>query len=121
MPGSLPFFATCEPKTLRMESRIHFREYIHLRRVRKLIYLILLHMFKMTSDALAVLKSVIARFGKDSISMIKGENVFLATKQLSTIVKSLAQVDALSDKTVSDVMDGLSKGSVFKFTYVFKL
>eukprot|EP00804_Cyclotella_cryptica_P030037 CCRYP_016933-RA/>CCRYP_016933-RA protein AED:0.63 eAED:0.45 QI:0/0/0/0.5/1/1/2/0/311 len=46
---------------------------------------------------------------------------FLAAKQLTAVVKSLARVDALSDEAVSDIMDGLAKGSVTKFTEVFKL
>ena len=37
------------------------------------------------------------------------------------MVKGLARVDALSDEAVSDIMDGLAKGSVTKFTEVFKL
>ena len=85
------------------------------------LYLILSHMFQMTTDVVAALKSVITRFSRDGIAKFKGENVFLAAKQLTAVVKSLARVDALSDEAVSDVMDGLAKGSVSKFTEVFKL
>jgi hypothetical protein len=85
------------------------------------LYLILSHMFQMTTDVVAALKSVTTRFGRDGIAKFKGENVFLAAKQLTAVVKSLARVDALSDEAVSDVMDGLAKGSVSKFTKVFKL
>jgi hypothetical protein len=37
------------------------------------------------------------------------------------VAKSLAHEDTLSDEAVGDIMDGLSKGSVSKFTDVFKL
>jgi hypothetical protein len=79
------------------------------------------HMFQMTTDVVTALKSVITRLSRDGIAKIKGENVFLAAKQLTAVVKSLARVDALSDEAVGEVMDGLSKGSVSKFTEVFKL
>ena len=79
------------------------------------------HMFQMTTDVVTALKSVVTRFSRDGIAKIKGENVFLAAKQLTAVVKSLARVDALSDEAVGEVMDGLSKGSVSKFTEVFKL
>jgi hypothetical protein len=85
------------------------------------LYLIMSHMFQMTTDVVTALKSVVTRFGRDGIAKIKGENVFLAAKQLTAVVKSLARVDALSDEAVSDIMDGLAKGSVTKFTEVFKL
>jgi hypothetical protein len=84
-------------------------------------YLILSHLFQMTTDVVAVLNFVITRFGRDGIAKVKGENVFLATKQFTAVVKSLARVDAFSDEAVSDVMDGRAKGSVSKFTEVFKL
>jgi hypothetical protein len=85
------------------------------------LYLIMSHMFQMTTDVVTALKSVITRFGRDGIAKVKGENVFFAAKQLTAVAKSLARVDALTDEAVSDVMDGLSKGSVSKFTEVFKL
>ena len=85
------------------------------------LYLIMSHMFQMTTDVVTALKSVVTRFGRDGIAKIKGENDFLAAKQLTAVVKSLARVDALSDEAVSDIMDGLAKGSVTKFTEVFKL
>jgi hypothetical protein len=85
------------------------------------LYLIMAHMFQMTTDVVTALKSVVTRFSRDGIAKIKGENVFLAAKQLTAVVKSLARVDALSDEAVGEVMDGLSKGSVSKFTEVFKL
>ena len=47
-------------------------------------------MFHMTTDVVTALKSVMTRFGKDSIIKIKGKNVFLATMQLTVVVKSLA-------------------------------
>ena len=40
---------------------------------------------------------------------------------MTAVVKSLARVVALSYEAVSDVMDGLAKGFVSKFTEVFKL
>ena len=40
---------------------------------------------------------------------------------MTAVAKSLACVDALTDEAVGDIMDGLSKGSVTKFTEVFKL
>jgi hypothetical protein len=85
------------------------------------LYLIMSHMFQMTTNVVTALKSVITRFGRDGIAKIKGENVFFAAKQLTAIAKSLACVDVLTDEAVGDVMDGLSKGSVTKFTEVFKL
>ena len=85
------------------------------------LYLIMAHMFQMTTDVVTALKSVVTRFSRDGIAKNKGENVFLAAKQLTDVVKSLARVDALSDEAVGDIMDGLSKGSVSKFTEVFKL
>ena len=85
------------------------------------LYLIMSHMFQMTTDVVTALKSVITRFGRDGIAKIKGENVFFAAKQLTAVAKSLARVDALTDEAVGDIMDGLSKGSVTKFTEVFKL
>ena len=45
----------------------------------------------------------------------------MAAKQLTAVAKSLAGVDALTNEAVGDVMDGLSDGSVSKFTEVFKL
>ena len=39
---------------------------------------------------------------------------------MTAVVNSLARVDALSNKAVSDIMDGLAKGSVTKFAEVFK-
>ena len=54
------------------------------------LYLIMSHMFQMTTDVVTALKSVVTRFGRDGIAKIKGENVFLAAKQLTVVVKSLA-------------------------------
>jgi hypothetical protein len=85
------------------------------------LYLIMSHMFQMTTDVVTALKSVITRFGRDGIAKIKGENVFFAAKQLTAVAKSLARVDVLTDEAVGDVMDGLSNSSVTKFTEVFKL
>ena len=79
------------------------------------------HMFQMTTNIVTAFKSVVTTFGKDDIAKIKSENVFLAAKQLTAVVKSLARIDALPDEAVGDVMDGVSKGSVSKCTKVFKL
>ena len=46
---------------------------------------------------------------------------FLVAKQQPAVVKSLARVDALLIEAVREVMDGLLKGYVSKFTEVFKL
>ena len=75
----------------------------------------------MATDIINALKSVVSRVGKDVISKINGKNVFLATKQLTSVVKSFAWVDALSDEAVYDIIDGLSKDSVSTFNEVFKL
>ena len=85
------------------------------------LYLNMSLMFQMTNDVVTALKSVITRFGRDGIAKIKGENVFFAAKQLTIVARSLARVDALTNEAVGDVMDWLSKGSVSKFTEVFKL
>ncbi len=85
------------------------------------LYLIMAHMFQMTTNVVTALKSVVTWFSRNGIAKIKGENVFLAGKQLTAVVKSLARVDALLDEAVGEVMDGLSKGSASKFTEVFKL
>ncbi len=42
------------------------------------LYLIISHMFQMTTDVVASLKSVITRFGRDGIAKFKGKNFFLA-------------------------------------------
>jgi hypothetical protein len=39
------------------------------------VYLIMSHMFQMTTDVVTALKSVATRFGRDGIAKIKGENV----------------------------------------------
>ena len=62
-------------------------------------------MFQMTTDVVTALKSVITRFGRDGIAKIKGENAFLAAKQLTDVAKSLACVDVFTDEAVGDVMD----------------
>jgi hypothetical protein len=54
------------------------------------LYLILSHMFQMTTNVVTTLKSAITKFGRDDIAKVRGGNVFLAAKQLTTIVKSLA-------------------------------
>ena len=46
-------------------------------------------MFQMTTDVVTTLKSVVTRFSRDGIAKIKGENVFLAAKQLTAVVKVL--------------------------------
>ena len=84
------------------------------------LYLIMLHIFQMTTDALTPLKSVITRFGKDGITKIKGKNECIAAKQLTAVAKHLTCVDALSNEAVGDIMDGLSKGSVSESTEEFK-
>ena len=56
------------------------------------LYLIMSHMFQMTTDVVTALKSVITRFGRDGIAKIKGENVFFAAKQLTAVARSLARV-----------------------------
>jgi hypothetical protein len=71
------------------------------------LYLILSHIFQMTTDVVAALKSVITRFGRDGIAKVKGENDFLVTKQLTAVVKSLPRVDALSDPQLSRERLGL--------------
>ena len=55
------------------------------------LYLIMSHMFQMTTDVVTALKLVVTRFGQDGIAKIKDENVFLAAKQLTAVVKSLAR------------------------------
>ena len=50
-------------------------------------YLIMLHMFQMTTDVVTALKSVITRFGKDGIAKIKGKNLFLAAKSVDSCGK----------------------------------
>jgi hypothetical protein len=42
------------------------------------------------TDVVTALKSIVTRFGKDGITKIEGENVFLSAKQLNAVVKSLA-------------------------------
>ena len=49
--------------------------------------LIMPHTFHVTTDVVTTLKSVITMFGKDGITKIKGENVFLAAEQLTTVVR----------------------------------
>jgi hypothetical protein len=44
------------------------------------LYLIMAHMFQMTTDVVTALKSVMTKFSKDGIAKIKGGNVFLAAK-----------------------------------------
>jgi hypothetical protein len=41
------------------------------------LYLIMTHMFQMTTDVVTALKSVITRFSRDGIAKIKGEMFFL--------------------------------------------
>ena len=64
------------------------------------LYLIIAQMFQMTTNVVTALKSIVTRFSKDGMANIKAENVFLAAKQLTAVVKSLAQVDALLDEAV---------------------
>ena len=97
-----------------MESRLHLKDWINSRRVVQ-------HIFQMTLDVVTALKSVITRFGRDGIAKIKGENVFFAAKKLTYVARSLACVHTLTNEAVGDDMDGLSKGSLSKFTEVFKL
>eukprot|EP00956_Cyclotella_meneghiniana_P039536 scaffold173548_cov23-Cyclotella_meneghiniana.AAC.1 len=85
------------------------------------LYLIMAKMFQMTTDVVTALKSVIAKFGRDGVAKIRGENVSVLAKQISAVAKSLARVNALPDEAVLDVLKGLSLGSVSKFTDVFKL
>ena len=85
------------------------------------LYLIMLHMFQMMTNVVTALKSVTARFGWDGIANFKEENIFFAAKQLTAVTKSLAYVDALTNEAVGDFMDEFAKGSVSKFTEVFKL
>jgi hypothetical protein len=73
------------------------------------LYLIMAHLFQMTTGVVTALKSVITRFSRDGIAKIKGENVFLVAKQLTAVVKSLARVDALSDELLERLWMGCQK------------
>ncbi|KAL3804514.1 hypothetical protein HJC23_002553 [Cyclotella cryptica] len=97
VPGYLLSFATPAPK---ISGNIINDSFEALEPFEKgsatYLYLILSHMFQMTTDVVAALKSVITSFDRDGIAKVK-------------------------DEAVSDVTDGLAKGSISKFTKEFKL
>jgi hypothetical protein len=46
----------------------------------------------MTTNIVTALKSVVTSFSKDGIAKVKGENVVLAAKQLTAVVKVLLRL-----------------------------
>ena len=83
------------------------------------LYLQLQIMVHMSRDTVTALKKYIELSKDNGLRRMQGKNAVIAEQELTSVCTRLNKVNALPDKTIVDVLDGLTNFLVPEFTKLF--